>query len=284
MNSKNALLIVILLAFALFVLHIYMAFVQPDYSFVDDTTYVSAAIRILLGKQCALVAENACNYEHPPLAKLLMALGFAIFGRTQVVGPLVGVGINQLGGRFFQMLMNFLASPILYLVVKKISGNWKMAFVASILLALDPLYYSLSLTTELDNAMLFFGLASLVPLAYLAEIGRLKGLFVVGALLGLSVLSKENGIFILLAVLSYVIFVGLERLKIRILSCILITAAAGGVFILGLQLFDRLFHDLSLLHFPAGTDFALPDRIRVATIHPTQRSRLQSLSRSLSYG
>jgi len=239
--KKNALLIVCLLGLALFLVHIYLAFLQPNYSFVDDNTYVSAAVRMLLGRQCSPIAENACNYEHPPLAKILLALGFAIFGRTQVVGALVGVGINQLGGRFFQILMNFLAAPILYLIVNKISGNWKMAFIASVILVLDPLYFTLSLTTELDNAMLFFGLAALLPLAYITDIGREKGLLVSGIFVGLSILSKENGVFILLAVLSYVLFVGMEKWKRKVWSCFLICIAAAGVFILGIQLFDSLF-------------------------------------------
>src|SRR5271157_5218302 len=69
---KNGLIFLTLLSLALFLLHIYFAFIQPNYSFPDDTTYVSAAVHILTGKQCATVVENPCNYEHPPLSKLLL--------------------------------------------------------------------------------------------------------------------------------------------------------------------------------------------------------------------
>lgn len=238
--EKYALLVVTLVALVLFVLHIYIAFLQGDYSFVDDYTYVGAAIRLLLGRTCLPAAGNACNYEHPPLAKLIMALGFAIFGRTEVVGALVGVGINQLGGRFFQMSMNFLAGPILYLTVKRVSSNWKMAFVSGLLLTVDPLYYSLSVTAELDNAMLFFALAALLPLAYAPAIGR-KGYAATGALLGLSLLSKESAIFILLAVLSYLLFVEGGAWRTRLSASLVVVAAAGVVFALGLQAFDTLF-------------------------------------------
>jgi len=239
--KKYALLVVTLVALVLLVLHIYIAFLQGDYSFVDDYTYVAASIRLLLGRTCAPVAGNTCNYEHPPLAKLIMALGFAIFGRTEVVGPLVGVGINQLGGRFFQIVMDFLAAPILYLVVNRISCNWKMAFVSALLIAVDPLYYSLSVSAELDDAMLFFALAALLPLAYASGIGRRKGYAATGALFGLSLLSKESAIFIVLAVLSYLLFVEQGAWRTRLSGSLLVVAAAGIVFVVGLQAFDSLF-------------------------------------------
>ncbi len=258
--QKRAFLIIVCLGFALFLLHIYTAFLQPDYSFVDDYTYVGAALRIVLGRQCTLVAENPCNYEHPPLAKLIMALGFLIFGKAQTIGPLVGVGINQLGGRFFQILMNFLASPILFLVVKRISGNWKMAFLAALFLMLDPLYYSLSLTGELDTFMVFFALASLLPLANVSNIGKWKAAVLSGVLLGLSTLSKESTVFILLAVLSYLLLINPGSWKTRVWSCILVVATAAGVFVAGLQLFDILFTTFPsfivqldlILHFQIG--------------------------------
>ena len=101
-NEKNAIIFVTFLGLVFFLLHVYIAFVQTDYSFVDDKTYVSAAIHLVLGIKCSPIPDNICNYEHPPLAKLLMAAGFEVFGRTQVIGQLVGYGINQLGGVSFR--------------------------------------------------------------------------------------------------------------------------------------------------------------------------------------
>jgi 4-amino-4-deoxy-L-arabinose transferase-like glycosyltransferase len=230
-----------LVGLCLFVLHIYIAFLQTDYSFIDDYVYVEAAIRLVLGRTCDTVAENACNYEHPPLAKLILALGFEIFGRTQTVGSLVGVGINQLGGRFFQMSMDFLAAPILYLVVNRISSNWRMAFAAAILVAVDPLYYTLSLTAEPDNAMLFFALAALLPLAYSSGTGSWRGYAATGALLGLSLLSKETAIFIVLAILSYILFVERGTWRKKSWGVLIVLAVAAAVFMVGLQAFDSLF-------------------------------------------
>src|ERR1700722_4313688 len=113
---KRAFSIILILSVVIFAAHIYIAFIQPIYYFVDDRTYLAAAFSILDGTKCATAAGNGCNYEHPPLSKLLMALGFEIFGRTQVVGPSVGIGANQIGGRFFNMLMGSLSVPVLYLV------------------------------------------------------------------------------------------------------------------------------------------------------------------------
>ncbi|MGH9919352.1 MAG: hypothetical protein ACRD6W_10875, partial [Nitrososphaerales archaeon] len=66
---RYALPVVVLVSLVLLVLHIYTAFLQGDYSFIDDYVYVDAAIRLVLGRTCPAVAGNACNYEHPPLAK-----------------------------------------------------------------------------------------------------------------------------------------------------------------------------------------------------------------------
>src|SRR5208283_5567332 len=96
----------------LLALHIYFAFLQPFYSFVDDLTYISAAFRMIEHFQCPPVAGNVCNYEHPPLSKLLMALGFEIFGKYSTVGSAAGTTANQFGGRFFQMLMGSFSAPV----------------------------------------------------------------------------------------------------------------------------------------------------------------------------
>ena len=168
---KRAFSIILILSVVIFAVHIYVALIQPIYDFVDDRTYLAAAFSILQGTKCATVAGNSCNYEHPPLSKLLMALGFEIFGQTQTVGGSVGVGANQIGGRFFNMLLGSVSAPVLYLVVNRISENWKVAFLAALFLLVDPLYFTLASTAELDIPMVFFALFALVPLAYGSRIG-----------------------------------------------------------------------------------------------------------------
>jgi hypothetical protein len=238
---KRAFSIIIILSVAVFVAHVYVALIQPIYDFVDDRTYLAAAFSILQGTKCPLVAGNSCNYEHPPLSKLLMALGFEIFGKTQVVGPSVGVGANQIGGRFFNMLMGSFSAPVLYLVVNRVSRNWKMAVLSGIFLLVDPLYFTLASTAELDIPMVFFALVALLPLAYESRIGRVNSFVLAGAVLGLSLLSEESAVFIVFAIMGYLLLAGSGNLRARVWSCAELAAAASLVFAIGLELFDVSF-------------------------------------------
>jgi hypothetical protein len=232
----------LLSAFAVVLLltRIVIAFIEPSYSFVDDLIYVGSAIHMVLGEQCAPAAGNFCNYEHPPLAKLLIALGFEIFGRTQLVGNLPGIGINQLGGRIFQIIMASFMAPITYLVVNKMSGNWGMAFLAGLFVLVDPLLFSLSLTAGIDVAMVFFAELALLPYVYESHFGKMNSFYLTGFVLGLSLLSKETAVFIILAIISYNLLLGDGNTRARLLSSVEIVAGAVVVFIVGLQLYDSL--------------------------------------------
>jgi 4-amino-4-deoxy-L-arabinose transferase-like glycosyltransferase len=257
---RNLLPIICVLALVSLVLHLFFALGQQTYSFPDDLTYVSAAIHLVLGNPCAPLANNECNYEHPPLAKLVLALGFEVFGRTQVVGQEVGVGINQLGGRFFQIVMNATAAPMLFLLVRKTSKNEKMAFFAALFLLVDPLYFAVSTSALLDNAMVFFALAALLSDAYGSEFGR-GGPVLTGTLLGLSLLSKETAVFIIAAFLSYVLLVGDGGWRKAFTLGVLVSISCAAVFLVGLEAFDLAFTQFPsalsqlgvMLHFQVGT-------------------------------
>ena len=256
----NLLPIICVLALISLVLHLFFALGQQTYSFPDDLTYISAAIHLVLRNPCAPVANNECNYEHPPLAKLILALGFEVFGRTQVVGQEVGVGINQLGGRFFQILMNAAAAPMLFLLVRRTSKNKRMAFFAALFLLVDPLYFAVSTSALLDNAMVFFALAALLSDAYGFEFGR-AGPVLTGALLGLSLLSKETAVFILAAFLSYVLLIRDGGWRKALTLSVLVSISCAAVFLVGLEMFDLAFTQFPsalsqlevMLHFQAGT-------------------------------
>ena len=237
---RRGLTILCLLSAAFLAIRLIFAFVEPSYSFVDDLTYASAAIHMALGEKYAAVAQNACNYEHPPLAKLLTALSFDTFGKTQVIGANVGVGVNQLGGRFFQIVMASLMAPLTYLIVNRVSKNREMALLAGIFVLVDPLLFTLSLTAGIDVAMVFFGELALVPYVYRTKIGRLNSQIITGFILGLSLLSKETAVFIVFAIVTYDLLQGSGDMKARLASSGQILVGAAVVFVLGLQAYDSL--------------------------------------------
>jgi len=170
-----------------------------------------------------------------------MALGFEIFGRTQTFGSAVGVGINQFGGRIFNITMASFMAPITYLVVNRMSGNWKMAFLAGLFVLVDPLLFSLSLTAGLDIAMVFFAELALLPYAYGSKLGHLNSFYLTGFVLGLSLLSKEAAIPIILAFISYNVLFGDGNQKEKMLSSVQILLGTAVVFVVGLQIFDTAF-------------------------------------------
>jgi dolichyl-phosphate-mannose-protein mannosyltransferase len=239
--GKRAFPIVLVLSAILFAAHMFIASIQVNYAYVDEITYLDAAVHILDRTTCTLVAGSGCNYEHPPLTKMFEALGFAIFGRAATFGSIAGVGANQFGGRIFQMIMESLSAPLLYIIVNRMSGNWKMAFVAALFILVDPLYFTLSSTAILDTPMVFFGILSLLPLAYGLGLGKINAYFLTGGVLGLSLLSKESAFFIIGAVLCYVFLVGEGGWKGGLLSCLEIAVAAAAVFCVGLEIYVAVF-------------------------------------------
>jgi 4-amino-4-deoxy-L-arabinose transferase-like glycosyltransferase len=245
-----------------FLVHIYVAFLQPEYSFVDDQTYLGAAVDIIRGIRCPPVAGTVCNYEHPPLSKLLMAVGFDIFGRTQIIGSGKGAAANQIGPRFFQMMMQSFSAPLLYVVINKMTGNWKMAFLSAIFLLVDPLYFTISSSALLDGPMLFFSLAALLPYVYAAKLGKTKAYALTGALFGLSLLSKETAVFFVGAFFCYGLVAGEGTLRSRLWMDAQVAIFGALVFLVGLQLYDTAltpfptaFAQLEMMatfHFGAG--------------------------------
>ena len=240
-TDEKVFAVVVVLAVAAYLVHLYVAFLQSQYSFVDDLTYLNAAVDVLRGTHCAPTGGNPCNYEHPPLSKLLMALGFEMSGGAQIIGTATGVVANQFGPRFFQMIMGSLSAPVLYLVVNKMTGNWKMAFLSALFLLVDPLNFTVSSSALIDGPMLFFSLAALLPYAYASRLGSAKSCALTGALFGLSLLSKETAVFFIGAFLCYGLVAGGGSRRGRLKADALVTIFAASVFLVGLQLYDSAF-------------------------------------------
>jgi hypothetical protein len=247
LGGRRPFYVILGLSGLLFALHLWIASVQANYAYVDDITYLSASIDILDKTRCALVAGNGCNYEHPPLTKVIMAVGFLIFGRVATFGTQAGVGANQFAGRLFQMLMDALSAPLMYLIVNKMSdGNWKMSLVAAAFILVDPLYFTLSSTAILDTPMVFFGILALLPYAYGEKVGRFNGYLLTGAVLGLSLLSKESAAFIIVAILTFELLFADGAWRKRLLSCVWIVVGIVIVFCVGLEVYD-----VTLTNFPS---------------------------------
>lgn len=84
---------------------------------------------------------------HPPLGKLIMSVGVAIFGMT------------PFGWRFTGTLFGLLMLPIFYYFLKKMFGRTRYAVMGTLLFGFDFMHYSLTRIATIDSYPVFFILA-----------------------------------------------------------------------------------------------------------------------------
>jgi 4-amino-4-deoxy-L-arabinose transferase-like glycosyltransferase len=202
---------------------------------MDEVYYVPAAENMLNGTQCGPTVPN-CNMEHPFLSKALIAAGIAAFGD------------NAFGWRILNVLMGTFCLPLLFALVLRVSKNRKLAYIATILLAFDVMFFSQSSAALLDIPSVFFGLLAFVSYAYEAKVWLLDRYVISGVFMGLSVLCKETGIFLALALVTYHLLTHREgerlpgdEMKHMLFSAVEFLCVSAVVFALGMQAYDSLF-------------------------------------------
>lgn len=84
---------------------------------------------------------------HPPLGKLIMSVGIAIFGMT------------PFGWRVTGTLFGVLMLPVFYIFLKKIFGRTRYATIGTFLFAVDFMHYSLTRMGTIDSYPVFFIIA-----------------------------------------------------------------------------------------------------------------------------
>ena len=110
--------------------------------FFDEELFVRAAQQILDGQEPT--AENT----HPPLGKLIIAVGLVVFG------------FNPFGWRIMGVVFAALMVPVIYTLGLAIFKTRAAATVASALLALDFMHYTMSRMGTVDTYLVFFILLS----------------------------------------------------------------------------------------------------------------------------
>ena len=188
-----------------------------NWDFLDDAIYIQASVKILDHQSCSISGfiPTVCNYEHPPLVKVLEAISLYAFGwvvpRSMVSNPTLAGDLPNLSSsilwfisfRFFQIVMGALSIPLTYVIAIKISKNAKLALLAAILLVLEPMYAFFARTAYLDVPMIFLALCAYAVYFSSFRLGPLNEYLLAGALLALSMLSKETGVVFLLPLLLY---------------------------------------------------------------------------------
>jgi len=131
-------------------------------------------------------------------------------------------GDGNLGVRFPSILSGVLSIPAIAWLASSLSGGNRKAMVsASVLLSTSPTWFIMSSVGMLDSVELFFGVLSLA--VYFSKFSQRRGGVVLpGVLMGLSILSKEEGALALLGVLMYELIFGKPK---RVLYFVLSAAA-----------------------------------------------------------
>lgn len=235
LTKSRSFLATLWLTVVVYFLHIVVS-LYPSYDnslgITDELIYAANAARILNGQACTgqyfAQFPRICNYEHPPLGKLLIIPGIVIFGH------------NSFGWRFVPQILGVACIPLVYLIAFKLSKNGKLAFLASLLLSLDTLFFMQSNMANLDTSQLFFGMAAFAAYFYEVKASSLNMYLLIGFLMGLSVLCKETGVFLLGALLVFHLIFGKGELSQRLKESVIVFTVTAMTFAVGLQLYDSL--------------------------------------------
>ncbi len=192
----------------------------------DQGLYRSAALQIFSGTKCPLplYGEDACNLEHPPLAKLLIAASMELFGKTIYASRLPSV------------LLGTLTIPLASYVMWALTKNRTATVLTACLLCLDPMFFAWTTIGNLDTVEIFLTTAAVA--FYVSGSRGPVNAVAAGALMGLAVLSKEVAVLGLAALVTYHL-VSSEKGRLKYTSLIL--GSAFGTFAVGLQVYDSLF-------------------------------------------
>jgi 4-amino-4-deoxy-L-arabinose transferase-like glycosyltransferase len=162
-----------------------IAFPSDGSMIFDEAHYVPASVATLNG-----IAANA---EHPPLPKIIGAIGIALFGN------------NWFGWRFPSVLMEIAFLYVFYLLAKRFLGDpWALG--ATMLLGLDTLFFIHGGTLLIDMPMFLFG--------FLAVELYFRKHYVLSAVnMGLAFTAREMSIFLFAALGIYHLYVNRKSLK-----------------------------------------------------------------------
>ncbi|MBO5364037.1 MAG: glycosyltransferase family 39 protein, partial [Clostridia bacterium] len=133
---------------------------------------------------------------HPPLGKLMMAVGIAIFG------------MSPFGWRFAGTLMGVLMLPISYLLLKRLFRQTRYSVMGTLLFAFDFMHFSLTRMGTIDSYPVFFILSMYYSMYRYGELAldwsrnltparnkELLFLFLSGLFMGLGCASKWTAVY-----------------------------------------------------------------------------------------
>lgn len=182
-----------------------------DTTMFDEVYYAGSAYEFLNGMQM---------YEttHPPMGKILIAIGEVLFG------------VTPFGWRFVCALAGVLAVPLFFWFLYLVTENGRIALLGTVLYCLDFMHYTLSRIATLDSIIAFFIILMITLLLLVfkqaeQEIseGRRRPSFRLvlymvldGISVGMGVATKWTGFYAMLGMaLLFLFFIGFYMGKLK---------------------------------------------------------------------
>lgn len=129
--------------------------------------------------------ENVYPYEvsHPPLGKLIIAVGIELFGMT------------PFGWRFMGTLFGVLMLPVLYVLLKKMFGALSVCACGTAIFAFDFMHFVQTRIATIDTYAVFFILLMYLFMYLYVTGGRLRHLALSGLFFGIGAACKWTCIY-----------------------------------------------------------------------------------------
>ncbi len=214
MKKKYEIILITFLIVVSAVAHGYNMLKYPYYE-NDEGTYMSQAWSLV---ERGELAPYTYWYDHAPAGWIFIASWVKITGGFFTFGDAV------VSGRIFMLLLHVASSLLLYYITKKVSNSILAASIAVLLFSLSPLGIYFQRRILLDNIMIFWSFSSIALL--LKDKLKLRHIIASGLFFGIAVLTKENAIFFIPAVLYAIYLHSHEFLKRFALAKWLATAGS----------------------------------------------------------
>jgi len=160
---------------------------HPNEPLFDEQHYVPDARRILAG-------EGTERVEHPPLAKLIIAGGIEVFGD------------NPWGWRMPAVILSTIALIMFYDICRRLGTSHRTAFLATLLLSVDNLFFIHSGMAMLDIYVVIFTIA-----AFWFYLKGPRWWWAAAVSVALAGLSKFSGILAIIPIGLHWFFIGYKQ-------------------------------------------------------------------------
>ncbi len=156
--------------------------VVPEYQYYLNSTYFDEIYHARTAYE-NIVGEYPYEVSHPPLGKLIIAIGIELFGMT------------PFGWRFSGVMFGIAMLPILYYFLKRMFGGIAIPACGTAIFAFDFMHFTQTRIATIDTYAVFFILLMYLFMYLYVSGGRLKHLALSGIFFGLGAASKWTCIY-----------------------------------------------------------------------------------------